>query len=112
MAEIRTLAEVGINQQNDFLLGNYRNFIYSAVYGFLFEGLNLRELEVKYLGLENDGRGFFAKNVLNMIGIDTSKPAGNCGRFAGRDVQAVARVFMTDKDPVVCNIGRILAKRI
>ncbi len=110
MADIQTVVEVGINQQNDFLFDNYHNFIYSAVYGFLFEGLKLRDLEIKYLG--NECQGFFAKNVLNMIGIDTSKSSKNCGRFAGLNVQAVAKDLMSDDNPVICNIGRILLKRI
>ncbi len=110
MAEIQTSEGISLDRQNEFILDGYRNFMYSAVYGFLFERLNLRELEIKYLG--NGCQGFFAKNVLNMVGIDTSKSAGNCGRFAGMDVRAVAKDLVSDENPVICNIGRILLKEV
>lgn len=109
MSGIQTLDNIDINKQNAFLFNDYHNFIYSAVYGFLFEGLNLRDLEVKYLG--NGCQGFFAKNVLNMIGIDTSKNAGNCGRFAGMNVQEVAKDLLSDNDPIINNIGHILSRK-
>ena len=110
MADISILGDVDIKQQNKFLMDDYPGFIFSAVYGYLFEGLYLRDIEVKYLGKEC--QGFFAKDVLNFIGIDTSKRAKNCGRYAGMDVGLVAKALMSDNDPMANNIGRILIKKI
>ncbi len=110
MADILILNDVDIKQQNKFLIDDYPGFIYSAVYGYLFEGLYLREIEAKYLGKEC--QGFFAKNVLNCIGINTSKKAKNCGRYNGKDVDSVAKALLSDTDPMANNIGRILIKKI
>ena len=90
-------------------MDDYPGFVYSAVYGYLFEGLYLRDIEAKYLGKEC--QGFFAKDVLNFVGIDTSKKAMNCGKFAGMDVQLIGKALLSDKDPIVNNIGRILLKK-
>ena len=88
----------------------YRNFIFNAVYGFLFEGLQLRDIELKYLG--RGQRGFFSKAVLNMIGIDTSVQSKNRGIFSGRNIDEVGTILMSENDPLVNNIGRILLKKL
>ena len=110
MADILIMSGADIKQQNKFLMDDYPGFIYSAVYGYLFEGLYLRDIEAKYLGREC--QGFFAKNVLNFIGIDTSKKAKNCGRYAGMDVNLISKALLSDKDPMANNIGRILSKKL
>ncbi len=109
MTVISILNDVDIKKQNKFLMDDYPGFIYSAVYGYLFEGLKLRDIEAKYLGKEC--QGFFAKNVLNLIGISTSKESKNCGIYAGMNVSLVAKALLSDKDPMVNNIGRILTKK-
>ncbi len=108
MSDIILLSKTDIKLQNQFLFDNYPSFVHSAVHGYLFEGLNLREIEDKYLGKEQ--QGFFAKVVLNMVGIDTSRRSKNCGKYAGMDEKLVANKLMADGDPRINNIGRILMK--
>ena len=109
MGNVCIIDGIDIKQQLNFIGRDYPSFLYSAVYGYLFERLQLREIEYRYLG-EVVNNGFFAKTVLNLVGIDTSKKAKNCGRFAGQDVQDTAKQLLEDADPIVNNIGRILLK--
>lgn len=109
MSGIALLKDSNIKDQNDFLIDTYRNFIFNAVYGFLFEGLQLRDIELRYLGKEQ--RGFFSKAVLNMIGIDTSKESKNRGIFSGRNIDEVCVFLMSENDPLINNIGRILSRK-
>ena len=69
----------------------------------------MREIENKYLG-QIVNNGFFAKTVLNLVGIDTSRKSRNCGKFAGQNVMETAKRLLEDSDPVVNNLGRILLK--
>lgn len=76
-------------------LQQYEEFPKRAVYGFLFENLNLRQIESKYLNIE--GEGFFAKSVLNSLGVDTSNK--NRGSMSTCDLKSVTNSFITDTDP-------------
>ncbi len=72
----------------------------------MFENLNLNEVEVKYLGV--DVKGFYAKAVLNGIGLDTSRGSHNKGRCKSLDLNEVISAFNSDSDTRVNNIGRLL----
>lgn len=96
-------------EQNQFFDEMYSKFLYRAVYGYLVEGLDLRQIEIHYLN--NDKlQGFFSKAVLNYMGIDTSKSSRNKGRFFGRDIDAVVKELLSSDDLILSNIGRALGQ--
>ena len=106
MAAIRMIDSVSRNQQSKFIEEVYPSFVGAALYGFLFEGLHLRQLELRYLGIEN-GEGFFSKVVLNMLGVDTSKESSK-GVFRGVFYQTAIKQLLMDDDPRINMIGSLI----
>lgn len=107
MSGITLIPKITEKNQNDFIVDEYHSFLANALYGYLFESLFLRDIEEKYLsttGLQ----GFFAKGVLNLMGIDTSTKTGNRGLYKGKDVNEVANDLINCSDIRINNIGRIL----
>jgi len=80
-------------------------FVSNAIYGYLFENLALLDIELKYIGV--NVRGFYAKTVLNGVGLDTSRK-GNRGLYQGENLNDVINLFLSDQDPILNNIGRLL----
>lgn len=103
MVEIPIKADSTIENQLDFLK-RFPFFPENAVYGFLFENLTLREVESKYLGI--DGEGFFAKSVLNALGIDTCNKCR--GVLVNQDLKMTSDAMVTDKDQRINMIGVLL----
>ncbi len=104
MAAAALLAGVTIKSQISIIEKNWM-FAPKAVYGYMFEDLNLHEIEVKYLGV--DAKGFYARAVLNGIGLDTSR-GSNKGRCKSLDLDEVVSIMNSDSNPMVNNIGRLL----
>lgn len=109
MKAISLLPDVTIKNQIDFLENNGK-FVSNAIYGYLFENLTLREIESKYLGI--DAQGFYAKAVLNCIGLDTSSrgPNNNKGIYNVSELDQVVSALISDSDPMLNSIGRLLQK--
>ena len=106
MPEI-VLLDIDDETQNDFYSHRFSEFLGCAVYGYLFEGLYLRDIESKYL--HNDTlEGFFARAVLNSMGIATPKRAVNRGIYGERRVLEVAMELLASPDAQINNIGRAL----
>ena len=108
MNDIVFISELTIDNQNEFIKTEYPEFMYSALYGYLFEKLDLRGIERKYLGKEH--QGFFSKVVLNHLGIDTSKKSKNMGIYYKKDVKEVTEEMLLSSDPMILNIANILLK--
>lgn len=106
MAAIRMIDNVSKEQQTKFIEGVYPSFVGAALYGYLFEGLHLRQLELRYLGIEN-GEGFFSKVVLNLLGVDTSKESSK-GVFRGVFYQTAIKQLLMDDDPRINRIGQLI----
>ena len=103
------LTQVGAYEQSQFFDRVYSEFLCHAVYGYLVEGLNLRQIEARYLG--NDGlEGSFSKAVLNSMGIDTSNSSGNRGRYSGCNVDDVVKSLISSGDSRLANIGKALSR--
>ena len=102
------LNNISVNEQLDFCITRFPSLMGNIVYGYLFESLALRDLDVKYLN--NDGlNGFFAKCVLNSIGIDTSRI--NLGIYQGQDVDDICRVLQSSDDPRNFVLAHVLKAR-
>lgn len=109
MKSVSLLPDITIENQIDFI-EDFDKFVSNAVYGYLFEGLTLREIESKYLGLESTG--FFARTVLQGVGIDTSrKVEGNKGIYDKSELDNIIRYLISDSDPRLNNIGRLIEKK-
>lgn len=93
--------------QYEFFIEGYPSFLGSAIYGYLFLGLDLRQIEVEYLHTL-ELQGFFAKAVLNLMGIDTSKGSKNKGVFTGADVRSVTQSLLASPNCLHNNIGHAL----
>ena len=106
MPEI-ALLDIDDETQNEFYTHRYPEFLGCAVYGYLFEGLYLRDIESRYL--HNDKlNGFFAKGVLNSMGIQTPRSEVNRGIYKNRNVLEVASELLASSDSQINNIGRAL----
>ena len=106
MAAIRMIDNLSKEQQSKFIEQTYPSFVGAALYGYLFEGLHLRQLELRYLGIEN-GEGFFSKVVLNLLGVDTSKESSK-GVFRGVFYQTAIKQLLMDEDPRINRIGQLI----
>jgi len=104
MDVVTLLAGVTVKSQIDIIDRNW-TFAPKAVYGYIFEDMNLHEIEVKYLGV--DAKGFYARAVLNGIGLDTSRRS-NKGRCKSLDLDEAISIMNQDSNPLVNNIGRLL----
>ena len=104
MAEITLLASVSEKDQNDFYSDKYKTFLSNALYGYLFLGSDLREIEREYLNT-NELLGFFSKGVLNMMGIDTSRKSKNRGKYHNMKISEVVPLLMSRNDVRLNNIG-------
>ena len=109
MEPVSLLNSSTIKSQLDFIRG-YEKFISEAIFGYLFENLTLRQIEIKYLG--TDLNGFFSKAVLNGMGMDTSSsgPSNNKGIYKIGEFQDVVRRLLSNPDPMQNNIGHYLEK--
>ena len=109
MKAISICPNTTVKNQIDFREKN-KNFMSKAVYGYMFENLTLREIEAKYLG--KDAQGFYAKTVLNCLGLDTSSRGtkNNKGIYDPSELDHVISILLSDPDPLINNIGRILQK--
>ena len=109
MKAVSLRPDITIKTQIDFMENNEK-FVSKAVYGYLFEDLTLREIESKYLGV--DAQGFYAKTVLNCIGLDTSSrgPNNNKGIYNPSELDQVVSVLLSDPEPLMNNIGRLLQR--
>ncbi len=109
MKGISLRPDVTIKNQIDFLENNGK-FVSNAIYGYMFEDLTLREIESKYLGV--DAQGFYAKTVLNCVGLDTSSrgPNNNKGIYNASELDQVISALVSDSDPMLNGIGRLLQK--
>ena len=106
MPEI-ALLDIDDETQNEFYIHRYPEFLGCAVYGYLFEGLYLRDIESRYL--HNDKlNGFFAKGVLNSMGIKTPRSELNRGIYKDCNVLEVASELLVSSNPQFNNIGRAL----
>ena len=110
MSEINMLTNVSEENQKEFYAKNYREFVSNSLYAYLFEGLQLREIERKYL--DEDFQGFFAKEVLNMMGVDTSKKSKNRGIFSRKSVSEIIVMLSAHEDARMKTIGLALTERL
>ena len=110
MSEI-TIHQIDPNDQDEFFNQKYQMFLFNAVYGYLFEGLDLRSLEVKYLNDEKHN-GHFSRSVLNLMGIDTAVKSHNIGLYSGRDVVEVVKELVSSPDHRLNNIGWALGQYV
>ena len=109
MKAVSLKPKITIKKQIDFLEKNEK-FVSNAVYGYMFENLTLREIENKYLGI--DAQGFYAKTVLNCVGLDTSSrgTSNNKGIYNPSELEQVISILLLDSEPLMNNIGRLLQK--
>ncbi len=112
MKDIVMLTNVKEQDQNDFIISKYPQFVANSLYGYLFQGLDLRRIEEVYLDVGNDDFcGFFAKGVLNKMGVCTSKKSGNRGKYAGEDLSKVILKLKASEDACLNNIGTVLSQK-
>lgn len=109
MTELPTLLDsVNVNEQLDYCITRFPAIMSNFVYGYLFENLRLRDLEIRYLN-NDKSNGFFAKSVLNSLGVDTS--GSNLGIYRGREIDDVCRGLQNSGDPRNYVLAHILKSR-
>lgn len=109
MTDLPTLLDnVDVNEQLDYCITRFPAIMSNFVYGYLFEDLTLRDLEIRYLN-NDKAKGFFAKTVLNSLGVDTS--GSNLGMYRGREVDDVCRELQNSTDPRNYVLAHLLKSR-